>query len=348
MESTQMKTKNDTNEQDNDDIISDSSRNNEESFTDSDNEKDDDYSSTEFEPDTDEEYKSEEDNDDEECDENDVPYTQDDIDKHVRKCVTKKQTFKQTPITYWKQSGSSSLQNVTIIREECPVTHEQHWLYYTCGFSDVYDSYTLSESDQGDDIISGKGFELCLRLKRNEVLETCLSGITNVKNENLVAPDWPVQLFRILNRYIENEHTFFDDGDWMPGILAIKYVQPYQQKVKQIIEARMKESDTEAPSLLEALEYCDKPVLLNSYLFRKDPVLDKVFTRSGNVEFIQLIPITDDELNQACSWVTTKLITLMSEKCGLNVRDKSGMNSNPLLVCDIYRGSCLEDESISN
>jgi hypothetical protein len=327
-----------TGNEDNDSISDNSNVGDSNNENDSDNEEEDE-SCTEYTADSG-------DDDDKEHDSDYVITTIDDIEKYVTKCVTRKQTFQQTPITHRKKSGSSFLESVTVIREECPVTHEKHWFYYTCGFSDIFDSVARNEEDQGDDILSFSGFELCLRLKRCEVLEKCLGGIQNIKNENLLAPDWPIELFKMLICYILEEHTFFEDGDWMPGTLTSNYILAYQQKVKQIIEERMKESDTDAPSLLEALEYCDKQVLLNSYLFRIDPVLNKVFTRTGNVQFLQIVPITDDELNQACSWVTCKLMNLMSERCGLDVRDKNGENKNPLLVCDIYRGSCLEDEAI--
>jgi hypothetical protein len=229
---------------------------------------------------------------------------------------------------------------IYVLHDECLVTKESYWLYFTCGFSDIYKE--MQDETQGD-TISGYGFELMIRLRRNKLIEypIPLDG-----NENILAPTWPVGLFKSLANYVHQSGLTFNHGDYKPGSLVKLFVAPEHDRILQHIEEYLNECQsvdtTPDPSAFEALEYFNSPVHLTSYLFSHDQYLKTITTDSGSVQFIQVVPITQDELMFAKSWNTKSFLKIMGEKAGIDPSNSERVN--PLLICDIHRESILNDE----
>jgi hypothetical protein len=73
---------------------------------------------------------------------------------------------------------------------------------------------------------------------------------------------------------------------------------------------------------------------ITAALFYRDPQLPPIDTPHGQVTFLQIVGITDDELEICRGWNTISFADLMRE-------------TNPLLVTDLARSSLLADESIA-
>ena len=86
----------------------------------------------------------------------------------------------------WMAGGPDPLDGVSAYRADGPPSH---WHYVTYGLTELY------AKDSDDPKVSGWGFELTFRLKRNP--------------EDDVAPVWPVNLLQNLARYVfDSGHTF--------------------------------------------------------------------------------------------------------------------------------------------
>ncbi|MDE7432684.1 MAG: suppressor of fused domain protein, partial [Lachnospiraceae bacterium] len=183
----------------------------------------------------------------------------------------------QTTIPYFL-GGNDPLDMVRIFETESGGI--SHWHYITYGFTELYDK----ESD--DEEISGFGFELTFRLKKNE-------------NE---PPIWPVNLLQNIARYVFNTGNIFAPGHHMNanGPIQLGY-------------------DTEITALG----------------FISDPELPEIDTENGSVEFIQMVGITNDEMEAVMCWNCRKLLNLFNEFI-------------PLGITDLDRKSFMSIEKVQN
>jgi hypothetical protein len=260
------------------------------------------------------------------------------IINYMQSSIIKKQNGKeQEPARV--NTNCQLLQYVHVLQDECPVTKESYWLYFTCGFSDIYNQ--VPNNRQGDRK-SGYGYELILRLRRNKAIEDS----TDTSNENFRAPMWPILLFKYLASYAEKSGQSFNNGDWMPGDLDTRFVLPEHGTKCVQINAHLKHNETNniqyPPHLIEASNYYQKEVHLRSYLFCYEDYLKTITTNSGSVKFIQIIPVTQDELEFSKSWDAKSFIKIMRERTGVDL--SASERVNPLLICDIHRESILKDE----
>lgn len=91
----------------------------------------------------------------------------------------------------------------------------EHWHYISCGLSDLYGDgrlYSLSEESEEDEPVSGFGFELTFRLKRE-------AGQLN-------APTWPADLLQSLARYVSSTNNIFVSGDHVSRHKSLNPSQP--------------------------------------------------------------------------------------------------------------------------
>lgn len=183
----------------------------------------------------------------------------------------------QTTIPYFL-GGNDPLDMVRIFESESGGI--SHWHYITYGFTELYNK----ESD--DKEISGFGFELTFRLKKNE-------------NE---PPIWPVNLLQNIARYVFDTGNIFAPGHHMNanGPIQLGY-------------------DTEITALG----------------FISDPELPELDTENGSVEFVQMVGITNDEMEAVMCWNCRKLLNLFNEFL-------------PLGITDLDRKSFMSIEKVQN
>lgn len=113
-------------------------------------------------------------------------------------------------------------------------------------------------------------------------------------------PAWALNFLQNLARYVFQTGNVFRDGDWMPANGPIS-----------------RDSDT----------------ALCSIAFTADPELTDLQTPFGNVAFLQVVGLTEDEERAAKQWKTARLLDVFRPKL-------------PLLVTDLSRGSMLSDPAI--
>ncbi|TWT52217.1 Suppressor of fused protein (SUFU) [Thalassoglobus neptunius] len=117
------------------------------------------------------------------------------------------------------------------------------------------------------------------------------------------APIWVVSLLQNLARYVFDTGRGFGVGHTMPLNSPI-----------------CRESET----------------AIRSITFVRDPELGLIDTPNGQVEFLQVVGLTDDELDATQSWNAEHFTELMTRQ------------KNPLLLTDLKRSSYLEDPEFAD
>lgn len=198
------------------------------------------------------------------------------IDEAVEKLYGEQEGFCFGTVIPYSLGGNDPLDMVRIFESESGGI--PHWHYITYGFTELYGK----ESDDED--ISGFGFELTFRLKKNE-------------DE---PPKWPISLLQNIARYVFKTGNVFAPGHHMNanGPIQLGY-------------------DTDITALA----------------FVSDPELPELKTENGNVEFIELVGITDDEMEAVMCWDCRKLIDVFEEFI-------------PLGITDLDRKSFMTDEKV--
>lgn len=153
-----------------------------------------------------------------------------------------------------------------------------HWHYITCGFTELYGK----ESNNKD--ISGYGFELTFRLKKNEDK----------------PPVWPINLLQNIARYVFSTGNIFEPGHHMNanGPIQLGY-------------------NTE----------------ITAFAFIREPELLPVKSENGDFEFIEMVGITNDEMEAAMCWDCEKLIKVFDRFI-------------PLGITDLNRKSLMDNETV--
>jgi suppressor of fused-like protein len=113
-------------------------------------------------------------------------------------------------------------------------------------------------------------------------------------------PAWPMQLMRNLARYVQAVQKPFAEGDHM---------------------------DAHAPLAL------DVPCTLSAVCFVEDPLLGAIRTPNGAVSFLQVLGLTDDELEKMMDGDAHHFIALVAQQ-------------NPSFISGAARPSYLEDEEM--
>ena len=114
-------------------------------------------------------------------------------------------------------------------------------------------------------------------------------------------PMWALNFLQNLARYVFETGNVFHVGDWMP---------------------------TNGPIS------SDHETALHAVAFAADPELPAINTPFGQVEFRQVVGLTDDELRAARLWQTSSLLQAFRPHL-------------PLLVTDLARGSMLADPALA-
>lgn len=113
-------------------------------------------------------------------------------------------------------------------------------------------------------------------------------------------PAWPMQLMRNLGRYVAATRRAFSEGEHM---------------------------NAHAPLAL------DEPCTLTAVCFLEDPELRPIQTPNGSVMFLQVLGLTDDELEAVMDGDAQDFIALVAQH-------------NPRFLCEANRPSYLEDDEI--
>lgn len=130
------------------------------------------------------------------------------------------------------------------------------------------------------------------------------------------APHAPGTMLNQLARYVFKTSNTFSHGDFVP----------------------LSNFDT-------AYSYNGK-VELRHILINKDPVLGECETVLGSVQYLTIVPVTDDELKYANTWFTISFLELLTQ-LPLNISEEDAKDQkNPLLICDIFRQSILNNSSV--
>ncbi|GIO40021.1 hypothetical protein J41TS12_48820 [Paenibacillus antibioticophila] len=114
-------------------------------------------------------------------------------------------------------------------------------------------------------------------------------------------PMWALNLLQNMGRYVFNSGNIFADGDYM---------------------------DANGPICLGA------DTLLTALAFTEDPELPAIHTPHGRVEFLQMIGISEDELEAMKTWSTTGLL-------------EAGQSVIPGYITDLSRDSMLQIPAIA-
>jgi hypothetical protein len=121
--------------------------------------------------------------------------------------------------------------------------------------------------------------------------------------EAIDAPEWPVHFLQSLARYVYRTSNVFGSGDHMP--------------------------------LSKALGGGDSKI--TALLFANDPELKSELRNPfGQFSFIEIVGVTEDELEAAVAWNKKSFLSLMAQS-----------SHNSLLVTDLYRTSILEAPQIA-
>ncbi|MDE6621822.1 MAG: suppressor of fused domain protein [Lachnospiraceae bacterium] len=172
--------------------------------------------------------------------------------------------------------GNDPLDGVEIWESDkgCP-----HWLYVTYGFTDLYPDDDAEDSDDMEDMDSmnaqnniddSDGID-----DENDTGDNQVSGFGFELTFRLkrgsedTAPGWPVNLLQNLARYVFSTGNTFDSGHNLNanGPIAL-------------------ETDTQ----------------LTCIGFLTDPELGRIDTLNGSMVFLEVIGITEDELNSMMCW----------------------------------------------
>ncbi|NOY90088.1 MAG: suppressor of fused domain protein [Deltaproteobacteria bacterium] len=122
-----------------------------------------------------------------------------------------------------------------------------------------------------------------------------------IRSDEEEPPTWPVSLMQNLARYVYQSGNIFVPGQHM---------------------------DSNGPICLGA------DTLLTGLAFAADAELPRLDTPHGEVEFVQIVGVTADELGCAQTWNTDSLLELLRK-------------TNPLLLTDLDRKSLLDDPALA-
>lgn len=182
-----------------------------------------------------------------------------------------------TVISY-SLGGPDPLDGISAYQSETPGLH---WHIVTYGFSEIYEK----ETDNPE--VSGFGFELTFRLKKEEGEEE--------------PPAWALNLLQNLGRYVFNSGNVFKNGDYM---------------------------DANGPICLES------DTALTALAFITDSELGTIETENGQVQFLQMVGITNDELEAMQTWNTRGVLSASSPYM-------------PAFITDLKRDSLLNHADVS-
>ncbi|GAA0133926.1 hypothetical protein YSY43_07660 [Paenibacillus sp. YSY-4.3] len=199
------------------------------------------------------------------------------IDQALSKIYGEQEPKHYGTLISYALGGQDPLDGISAYKSETPV---RHWHFVTYGFSELY------EKESENDEYSGFGFELTLRLTRNDGEEE--------------PPAWALNLLQNMGRYVFNSGNVFKPGDYL---------------------------DANGPICL------GEDTLLTALAFTLDPELPPMDTPNGQVEFIQMVGITRDELEAMQTWNTLGLL-------------REGAAQIPGYVTDLSRDSLLQIPSI--
>jgi hypothetical protein len=140
------------------------------------------------------------------------------------------------------------------------------------------------------------------------------------KNNELHPPDQPLFLMNHLARYVFLSKNVFSHGDFVPL----------------------------SKNSLASISETSKKIDLAHVLISRDIQLTKCSTVLGSVKFLQIVPVTDEELNYANQSFTISFLDLLRKLPPSITSDTEVDDSemkNPLLICDLYRKSIISCSS---
>lgn len=180
--------------------------------------------------------------------------------------------------------GQDPLDGISVYKACKPLPH---WHFVTYGFSELYEK----ESDNHD--FSGFGFELTLRLTRDEQEEE--------------PPAWALNLLQNMGRYVFNSGNILSPGDYL---------------------------DANGPICLGS------DTKLTALAFSEDGELPALHTPNGRVEFVQMIGITEDELEAMKTWSTYGLLEACQELLPAHITDlaRESMLQVPAIAEAVQKG----------
>ncbi|MCZ8519751.1 MULTISPECIES: suppressor of fused domain protein [Paenibacillus] len=180
--------------------------------------------------------------------------------------------------------GPDPLDGISAYKAEQPLPH---WHFVTYGFTELYDK----ESDDAEH--SGYGFELTMRLKREETEEE--------------PPGWALNLLQNMGRYVFRSGNVFRSGDYL---------------------------DANGPICLGA------DTKLTALAFIEDPELPAMDTPNGQVQFLQMVGITGDELEAMQIWNTLGVLKACEEHMPLYITDlaRDSFMQTPAIAEAVQRG----------
>jgi len=161
-------------------------------------------------------------------------------------------------------------------------------------------TYGFSElwaKESDDPALSGFGFELTFRLKIKEPA----AGQKLAKPQNAEPPEWVDDFLRNLARYVFKTGNIFGPGDSMP---------------------------------LNGPLVTGVTTSITSVGFLPDPELGSIDTPNGRVEFLQVVGLTEDELEAVHCWDMLQFLKLLQ-------------GTAPVLITDLNRKSALLDPQFS-
>lgn len=232
------------------------------------------------------------DEDDEEYDDDVEPVGINAINEAVEELYGEQEGFCFGTAIPYSLGGNDPLDMICIFESESGGI--PHWHYITYGFTELY------EKESDDEDVSGYGFELTFRLKKNE-------------DE---PPKWPVNLLQNIARYVFQTGNVFAPGHHMNanGPIQLGY-------------------DTDITALA----------------FISDPELPAIQTENGDVEFIEMVGITDDEMEAVMCWDCRKLIDVFGAfiPLGITDLDRKSFMTNETVQEAFRRGIDVDGSSTS-
>lgn len=207
-----------------------------------------------------------------------------------------------------------------------------HWHYVGLGLSDIhnysllyfndlllrqqYPSYAhtmqalepiyplpIHGPELNDERLSGFGFELTFRIKCNSLDDW---------NQNK-PPKWPCNIMQALAKYVFQSKNVFSVGDhvaWQVPLSASTFNKNEDTNINEI--------DDDRDSIIEHM------------LMTLDPQLKSSKTSLGLVKFIQLVGVTQDELQAAREWNVKGILDIMRE---------NSETGGEYLITDMSRGA---------
>ncbi|XP_050728038.1 suppressor of fused homolog isoform X2 [Eriocheir sinensis] len=158
-----------------------------------------------------------------------------------------------------------------------------HWHYVSFGCSDLHGDGRVHEQT-GPESPSGFGFELTMRLKREEGEKS--------------PPTWPAAIMQALAKYVFQSESILCVGD------HVSWHCPLDNSESRV----------------------------QHMLMAEDPQLGSVSTPNGNVQFVQIVGVTTEELRAAQHWNGVGVLDIMK---------RMPSAGGPWLVTDMRRGESI-------